>query len=220
MQLIAHFLKSLGKQMNEEIEGGYNRFSKQLSISNDYQRYWLAVIMGCSFAVGGLGSYYDNFIGHVYRSTINNPNPSSINNAVFAKGFPGTNKITMANALIFHAQQMRLHGVSKIIQDPVKYQQQIINAALRAPNVGQWSATIPFKILAIAGILPEKVINSLEPPLGRNVINGIEALTGYKIRDPNNSHNRAFSNALHRYLAQLAQTDIYTINSGLWELGT
>ncbi|MEM4484012.1 MAG: hypothetical protein QXS19_08845 [Candidatus Methanomethylicia archaeon] len=42
-------------------------------------------------------------------------------------------------------------------------------------------ATVPFKVLAFAGLLPNNVINDLEPPIGSSVRRRIKIIFGIDI---------------------------------------
>ncbi|MEM3986693.1 MAG: hypothetical protein QXR39_07960 [Candidatus Methanomethylicia archaeon] len=79
-------------------------------------------------------------------------------------------------------------------------------------------ATVPFKVLAFTGLLPNNVINDLEPPIGSSVRRRIKIIFGIDI-DEMKKNDREIVTELHRHLAKLAGTNIFVINSGLWSIG-
>ena len=82
-------------------------------------------------------------------------------------------------------------------------------------NVGKFTIRAFFKILHLQG---EYEFDKILPvPLGQNVERAIKELTGYS------GSRKAFdelAQSIHRKFASLSGTDIYVINSGLWEFGS
>ncbi|GEM_PF-3108617 len=215
-------LKIKGESFNNGIKRDYEVFSRELRARSSDEKYWLAVVMGGTWAIGGLDrADRDRYIKQVYQITKNpdrRNDESIIRDVVYIKGYRGSRKVVMERMLLFHAKMLNNYGAENIINNPVHYQKLIIRDAETTPYAGHWIATVPFKILAVSGILPRRSINDLEPPLGVNVVKGIKFLTGYQV-DPSRKRDRAFMIAIHKHLASLADTDIFAINSGLWILG-
>ena len=213
-------LKIKGESFNNRIKRNYEVFSRELRVRGSDEKYWLAVVMGGTWAIGGLDKA-DLYIKQVFQITKNpdrRNDETIIRDAVYLKGYRGSRKVVMERMLLFHAKMLDNYGAENIINNPVHYQKLIIKEAKTIPYAGHWIATVPFKILAVSGVLPKRSINDLEPPLGVNVVKGIKFLTGYQV-DPSRKRDRAFMIAIHKHLASLADTDIFAINSGLWILG-
>ena len=217
---IALELKVKGNNSNHKIRRDYENLSRELRVQSPDERYWLAVVMGGTWAIGGLDRA-DLYIKQVYQltKTPNRRNDQSIiRDSVYLKRYRGSRKVVMERMLLFHAKMLDAYSAENIINDPVHYQRLIIKEAEKESYAGHWIATVPFKILAVSGVLDRKIINELEPPLGVNVVKGIKFLTGYQV-NPSRKRDRAYMIAIHKRLADLVDTDIFTINSGLWILG-
>ena len=219
MRNIAYMIRALGEDIIDTIRRDFEVFAKQLNATDPKEKYWLATVMSSVWIVGVPGDFYRKYIAHIYKNTVNTSfSRNVVSEAVFAKGFPGTLKYRVVDMLVFHGNILNTVGAQSILQNPVVHQRSIVAKAMQTKGVGQWSATAPFMALAAAGELPQNVINDLEPPLGTSVIEGIKVLTGVPLRSDDATH-REFAKALHRHLAELANTDVFTINGGLYELG-
>lgn len=92
--------------------------------------------------------------------------------------------------------------------------------ALRYGGRARWTALAPLKMYAIYKLsngvnLP--ISREIFPPMGRAVSKGIERLFGFALGESDNDYT--ISRGLHLKLADLAQTTIWEINSGLYRLG-
>lgn len=92
--------------------------------------------------------------------------------------------------------------------------------ALSACGRARWTALAPLKMYAIYKLsqsvhLP--IPRGIFPPMGSAVSRAIERLFGFALRESENDYS--ISRGLHVKLADLAQTTIFEINSGLYRLG-
>lgn len=220
LENIALELKNEGESFNTHIAKEYRALAKELNVENPDEKYWLAAVIGGTWAIGGLdkATLYIKQVFQITKNPERRTDKSIIRDAVYLKGYRGSRKIVMERMLSFHASILNKYSAEDILRNPVHYQKLIIKDAESVPYAGHWLATVPFKILAVSDVLPKKSINDLEPPLGINVVKGIKFITGYQV-DPSRKRDRAFMIAIHRRLAEFADTDIFVINSGLWILG-
>jgi len=231
MKEIAEKIKEKGEKLAEEIREWYEVLAEDLGIelnvekeSRKEESFWLAVVLSSRWIIGGMdwkkGGEGDEYIKQVFQLT-RDPSKRSdedLRNAVFMKGFRGSRKNVVYNMLKFYAKELDNYNASNILANPVVYQKKIIKDAEETSGVGHWMATVPFKVLAFAGLLPNNVINDLEPPIGSSVRRGIKIIFGIDIDEMKKS-DREIVTELHRHLAKLAGTNIFIINSGLWSIG-
>ncbi|RLF23117.1 MAG: hypothetical protein DRN15_07215 [Thermoprotei archaeon] len=219
---IAIKLRDEGSKLNDSIAKEFISLAEDLGARTAVEKYWLAAVIGGTWAIGGMDRKDRiRYIKQVYQLTkdpTRRRDPMLVRDVVYMKGYRGSRKINMERMLTFHAKVLENYDAQDIINNPPYYQRLIIDEAERTPNVRHWTAVVPFKILAVSGVLLSKFINELEPPLGVNVVKGIKFLTGFQV-DASRKIDRKFMLDLHRHLANLADTDIFTINSGLWKLG-
>ena len=226
MKQVSVELKKIGQQLNQQLSNEFNKLGTGVKPRNADELYWLAVVYGASWAIGGMSSV-DRFkyVQHVYNST---KNPSQRGNrrflrqvAVSIPGFKGTRKKVVVDVLYFHACMLKsVARANQILRDPVKYEELIIDNVWGFPGAaGHWSATVPFKVLAVAGVFPKNTkLNELQTPLGSNVRRGLKELFGISINE-GRKFDLKVAQQLHRHLAELVGTNIFHINSGLWKLG-
>jgi len=98
--------------------------------------------------------------------------------------------------------------------------EEVQRLALSACGRARWTALAPLKMYAIykssEGVLlptPREIF----PPMGSAVSRGVARLFGFALGESDNDYT--ISRDLHLKLADLAQTTIYNINSGLYRLG-
>ena len=89
--------------------------------------------------------------------------------------------------------------------------------ALNAGGRARWTALAPLKMYAIYKRIGASTPRSINPPMGRRVSHGIEQLLGFTLGESDNDYS--ISRELHLKLADLAQSSIWEINSGLYRFG-
>jgi len=98
--------------------------------------------------------------------------------------------------------------------------EEVQRLALRACGRARWTALAPLKMYSIHKLsqgVPLLTPRGIFPPMGSAVSRGIERLFGFALGESDNDY--AISRGLHLKLADLAQTTIWDINSGLYRLG-
>ena len=98
--------------------------------------------------------------------------------------------------------------------------EEVQRLALSACGRARWTALAPLKVYAIykfseSVLLPTP--REIFPPMGSAVSRGVARLFGFALGESDNDYT--ISRDLHLKLADLAQTTIYNINSGLYRLG-
>ena len=219
---LANTLARVGEKMNEEIRKEYKENAEKVKASTIEEKMWLAIITGLSWAIQGCNNLYiQHIFRKTYKPTIVDLTEKEIKEAVYVKCFKGRNKIRIEKGLMFYKEEIFSEmNPNDAVENPKKLNDLILNSYEKYSGMGHWTAFVPLKVMFIAGLFPNDpdVINSLNTPLGRCVRDGIEYITGVKINELK-KYDIKFAQLLHRNFAKLANTYIYTINSGFWKLG-
>ena len=142
---------------------------------------------------------------------------------VMGAAHSGTRKNRAVDHLLLHSEVLRScqnEGFVKIL-DPsniVGFQRRVVSAAQKRKGVGRWMATVPIKVIVVSKSYPIDIVNQLEVPLGKNIVEGIRRVIGININE-GRKRDVEIAQEIHKHLAVLANTDIFTINSGFWEIG-
>jgi len=226
---LAEAIKNLGVNMNSGLQSQFNWLRNRLNPSSDFEKYWLACIETTTWLIGGLTNSR-SFKVDVYNATIAwlfkggwNSWKQHMRNIVMASPYGGTRKNRAVDHLLLHSKVLRdcqSRGFTNILNQNniVDFQRIVLSTARGMRGVGHWMATIPIKVIVISENYSIGVVNQLEVPLGKNVVEGIRKVIGININQ-RRKRDIVIAQEIHRHFAKSANTDVFTINSGFWEIG-
>lgn len=92
-------------------------------------------------------------------------------------------------------------------------------ANIESTGLQKWSGLVPLKLLSILDEWAQEECTEFYVPIGVQVRSGLKKVVGLPIRatEPLSDQHTAWE--IHNHLAQLARTDVFTINSGFWVAG-
>ncbi len=228
---LAYELSFIGEEMNKDLRASFTNIRERVNPLNDLEEYWLASIETATWIIGGLADS-DKFKIYLYNATVTplfeldwESWKQHLEKSTIRAPFRGTGKNKALDHLLLHSKILKECYNQKFfdILSPsniINFQRIVISKTREIKGAGLWMATSPIKVIIIANTekYSKDVINQLEVPLGSAVIEGLHKIFGVNL-DKDSGYNFRYIQEVHRYFAELINSDVFTINSEFFKIG-